>query len=612
MGSSSGGHSWQALQIALIVLAGAAVYSFSLHGQFVLDDQATIEFYGAKGALEALRSGGLRRIVNATFAINYQLHGLQVTGYHLVNLAIHISSALVACFITISSLSALRSSFPGQHQPPSAVVERFVPLTVGLLFVLHPAQTQAVSYIVQRYTSLATLLYLLAVLMFIRARLTIESNRRALCSLAPAAASLVCGVLAIGCKEIAVTLPVMLLFLELFLFRGRLLTRRFFSICGILLVLALGLVLLTRQDSSLHDFLMALDRATAENHYISRGSYFLTELRVMATYLRLLCLPLGQSLLYDYPIYTSLLSLPVMASLLLHLALLSSAVLLYRRSGRAHPECDATPARLQRLVALGIVWFYCTMSVESSIFPISDVIFEHRIYLPSFGFFLAAAAGAAWVFHRHAYGKSAWLLLSLLCLVLGGVTVARNQLWNNPLALWQDTVEKAPNEDLALVNLAGEYMKLNKPDMALPLFVKALELNPDFIPRTKIYLGMTLQQLGVDPSRFTTGEELIQSGGVLDKGEVRREDEKKLESVLQNNLALSNEIMGNPAKASKGYRAAIQANPSYVPAWYNLGMLSLKTGDRQQAETALQQLKKINSTAADKLMAAMHRHTATR
>jgi tetratricopeptide (TPR) repeat protein len=587
---------WRALQLVLIVLAGALAYSHSLHGQFVLDDHVIISGYGPKRIPELLYSGGFRRVVNATFAINYQLHGFQVTGYHLVNISIHILSALSAYFISVSAVAALRISFPSQQRNQAVSIERFVPLTVGLFFVLHPVQTQAVTYIVQRYTSLATLFYLFSVLMFIRARLTIENKRGWRCTLVPALATLSSGLLALGCKEIAVTLPVMLLFLELFLFRGRLLTRRLLSICGILAVLTLAVIFLAGSDHTLQGFIGTLNRATAENHYFSRSSYFLTELRVMATYLRLLCLPIGQSLFHDQATYTSILALPVMASLLLHLALISIASLLYWHSGRRITEHDTTPAHLQRLASLGIVWFYCTMAVESSIFPITDTIFEHRMYLPSFGFFLAIAAGGAWLFYRYnTSGRSAWSLLFLFCIVLGVLTVSRNQIWGDTLLLWQDTARKAPHKDLALANLAGEYMKRDQPEKALPLFVRALELNPDFHPRTKIYLGRTLQRLGIDTVRFTTGEELLQNGDE----QLKPGNERRLVCVLQNNLALSYEIMGKPEKALKAYRAALQADRNYEPAWYNLGLFALGHGDKNQADAALLWLKAHNPSLAE-------------
>jgi tetratricopeptide (TPR) repeat protein len=197
------------------------------------------------------------------------------------------------------------------------------------------------------------------------------------------------------------------------------------------------------------------------------------------------------------------------------------------------------------------------------------------------------------------------VLLAVACLVLGGLTIARNRVWSDTLALWQDTVAKAPNKDLALANLAGEYMALDMPDKALPLFVRALELNPDFQVRTKVFLGMTLQRLNVEGSRFTSGEELIRPGGPLGKGAVDSKDLVRLERVLRNNLGLAYELLGEAGKAGGAYRAALRADPAYDLAWYNLGMLSIRTGNKGQALTALQQLRRLNPSLAESLATGM-------
>jgi tetratricopeptide (TPR) repeat protein len=596
------------VHIALVLLAGAAVYANTLHVGYILDDYSAISFLGPRDIPEVLLHGGSRRVADATFALNHHLHGLQVAGYHLVNLAIHLSAAITLYFVAASALAALKASFyPAERAAQeTASAEHYLPLAAALLFAVHPVQTQAVTYIIQRYTSLATFFYLFSALFFIRARLASEKSGTGRYPLLLGGVSLAAGILALGSKQIAVTLPVMLVVLELFLFRGRLLGRRFFIACGALLLLALTMTLATWHDRSLHDFLVSLHQATAEDRFIPRTTYALTQARVVATYLRLLCLPYGQSLFYDYPVYTTLFSVPVIASLTLHISLIVTAVVLFRVSGRHLLSDDRLQGALQRLTALGIVWFYIAMTVESSIFPITDVIFEHRIYLPSAGFFLAAAAGTALAAHGRRTGpRAALALLAVVCLVLGGLTVARNRVWSDSLALWQDTASKAPNKDLALANLAGEYMALDMPDKALPLFVRALELNPDFHVRTKLFLGMTLQRLNVDGGRFTTGEELVRPGGPLGKGEVDSKDLTRLEGVLRNNMALAYEMLGEPGQAGESYRAALRADPTYDLAWYNLGLLSVRTGDRGQAVSALLQLKKINPSLAGSLGRAM-------
>jgi tetratricopeptide (TPR) repeat protein len=596
------GFRWQLVHIALIVLAGAAVYSNTFHVQFILDDY-NIRTFENKDFLGVLLHGGSRRVADASFVLNYQLHGLQVAGYHLVNLAIHLSAAITLYYIVVSSLSALDVSVE-----ESVFVWKFLPFSVALLFAVHPIQTQAVTYLIQRYTSLATFFYLLSALLFIRTRLAWSNSSRSLYPLFLATLSLAAGMLAVGSKQIAVTLPLMLLILELFLFHGRMFNRRFFLVFGALSVIALVVILIQWHDRSLQEFLVTLHRATSEDHYTSRYTYFLTQMPVVATYLGLLCLPVGQNLLHSYHTYTTIISVPVIASIALHTSLITAAAVLFRVSGRKLRTDNRLKAVLQRLVAMGIIWFYLAISLESSFFPITDVIFEHRIYLPSAGFFLAAVCGFALLAHGRSKGpKVAWLLVAVISIALGGLTVARNHIWTDSLALWQDTVDKNPTNGLAVANLAGEHMKLDMPEKALPLFVRALELNQVFLTNTKVYLGMTLQQLGVDGSRFTTGEEIFSPVERLGKGEMNRSDKNRLQSIMYNNMGLAYEYLGRAPLAKEPYRAALTINPSYDLAWYNLGLLAIRLGDREQVINAMSQLKKLNPSLAESLEKATPR-----
>jgi hypothetical protein len=587
-------------EIALIILAGAVVYANSLHVQFVLDDYAGISFHGPREFLQILLHGGSRRVVDLTIALNYHMHGLQVVGYHLVNLVVHLSAALTLYFLLVSSLTALRQTFPDQSpdEIETGFIDRFVPLAVALLFVLHPLQTQAVTYIIQRYTSLATLFYLLSALFFIRARLTFERSGTHMYPILLGGLSLLAAFLAFGSKQTATTLPLMLLTLEITLFRGRLLNRRFYIAGGALALLATGVLLTTWHDRPLDDAFAILNNATAEDRYVGRTTYFLTQVRVVATYLRLLCLPLGQSLFYDYPVYKTLFSLPVIAALTLHISLIAAAVLLFRKSGRNLRTGSYRQGELQRLAALGVAWFYIAMIVESSIFPITDIIFEHRVYLPSVGFFLATATGTAYLVRNR---KVAWALLVTVSLALGGLTIARNNLWRDTLTLWQYTVRKAPNRYLAVANLAGVYLERNRPDLAVPAYVRAIELNPGLHISVQMRLGEALQRLHLYDGRFTIGREYfraVQPGGSggQDFGNFGKQG-----GVLFNNLGLAYEHLGKVDLAKKAYRDALWANPDYELAWYNLGMLAKQAGDGGLAVKALMELKRLSPPLAEQL-----------
>lgn len=568
-----------------------------------MDDHPVISLYGPMELLEIILHGGTRRTVDATFALNYHLHGTEVAGYHLVNLTIHITAAIALFFMVRSSLSVLF----GNHEhtlKKSVFIERFLPLAVAMLFVTHPIQTQAVTYIVQRYTSLATLFYLVSTLSFIKFRQSWDKgnewNRR---TILLACGCLISCLLAVTSKQISFTLPVMLVSVELFLFNGRLLNRTFYIVCGALFVAVLLATITIWHERSLADFLTSIDHATSEDNLTSRWTYFLTQTRVVAEYLGLLCLPVGQSIFHEVPEETTLLSLPVICSMVLHLALAATAYIFHGISKRHFTAGNINRGALLRLAVLGITWFYVSMLVESSFFPITDLMFEHRIYLPSAGFFLAMASSAALLVERHPrLTMFAWGFIILISITLGGMTLARNYVWNDSMRFWQETARQAPNKDLVLTNLAGEYMKQNMPGKALPLFVKALEASPYYMTTTKVYLGLTLQYLDIDGSRFTTGEEIVNVRELKGRAKLEKTDEYKLQAIMYNNLGLAHEYLGNPGKSKEHYRAALKYNPNYDLAWFNLGLRAAAEGDKGLGISALTELKRLKSPKEQHLL----------
>ena len=368
--------------------------------------------------------------------------------------------------------------------------------------------------------------------------------------------------------------------------------------------------LLLWRDRSIDDFLQAIQLATSENDLITRKTYFLTQTRVVVTYLRLLFLPFGQSLIWDSPLYASFFSLPVILSTALHCSLLLLALFLFRKSQQNLLTDSWQTGALQRFSSLGIVWFYATMSVESSIIPITDIMFEHRLYLPSVGFFMAITACAALAAqHNNVREKSVWVLLAILCLCTGSLTIARNQQWNSPLKLSQEAHDRFPENNLAMINLCYMYLQRNMPEKALPLIVKVTVYFPRLVPYAKVYVGMTLRGLHIDESRFSTGEEFIRPGGVKEIIDMDDATWMTWESIICNNLALAYEYMGEQANAFKMYEASLELNPSYDKAWYNLGLLNLTTGNRKDAEHALTRLRAINPGLAEILATKLQKQT---
>ena len=578
------------VHIAIILLLGIVSYANSLAVPLQFDDDPTVRIvnnlnnnlYSIQGFIQRARW-----FTDITFSLNRQLHGEQVLGYHLVNLAIHLSSAGVIYLFIQQAIVALKRNFliPADDEP-SAFLQRFIPFSAAALFVCHPVQTQAVTYIAQRYTSLATFLYVSSLLSYILARLSSADESKKLPVWSWGSACFLLALLAMKSKEIAFTLPIMAVAVESAFFRGRLLKNRLFlALCtGLLLVIPLQL-LYAHGTGSPESLLQHIQSATTETQNISRVDYLLTQFRVVATYLRLLVLPINQNLDYDYPVYHSLFNPSVLAALLLHIVLAGIALALFIRSQRRVTSNTPSAGISMRLAGLGIFWFYLALSVESSLIPIRDVIYEHRIYLPSVGFFMATAACVGGIAsYGRRYRTTLWAAIILLCFVLMASTIARNRKWSNEMVLWQDVLEKSPSKARPNYSVGLLYYRKYLPEKALPHLVRALELDS---AKQKHWntLNAAVSLIKKYEGRCSAGEEY------------HTVDPKHRNQWLANsynNLGLAYEHLGNRYLARENYQKAVTANPSLDLAWYNLALLAARQKDTATVATSLKRLGAIN------------------
>jgi len=193
--------------------------------------------------------------------------------------------------------------------------------------------------------------------------------------------------------------------------------------------------------------------------------YFLTQFSVILTYIRLFFLPINQNLDYDYPVSTGFFQLKTFLSFSVLLGILAAGVLMFKK---------------YRLISFGIFWFFLTLSVESSIIPISqDVIYEHRTYLPGFGFFLAMT-GIFFYFYREKYLHIAVIMILMIATVNTVLTYQRNEIWKNEYTLWNDCLEKSPDKARVNYNRGTAYGEFGQHDLAIEDFNKAISLKPDY------------------------------------------------------------------------------------------------------------------------------------
>jgi Tfp pilus assembly protein PilF len=523
--------------LALLVLALAA-YANSFSGDFVFDDvggvrdKALIRNLGALLGDPAtiLREG--RWVGYLTFALNRRFIGVEATGYHFVNFIIHVVNTLLVYALVRETFATprVRTSAIAQWAPAIAFV-------AAALFVSHPLQTQAVTYIVQRFTSLATLFYLLAVVQYARWRMRRDrGGAPAARTLASWVGILAAAVLAMTTKQIAFTLPFALAVYELIFFDAPVLQRAKY-LAPVLATLPIIPLRLVGIGTPFRDVVSAAGEATRVQTALPRTDYLATQLPVIATYLRLLVLPVGQNIDHDVPIQHSFFSPLALGCGLLLVGLVALAVYLLRRtSGTSRPIDPAW-----RIVAFGILWFFLALSVESSVIPIVDVMFEHRVYLPSAGLFVGIATGCALLARRPMWTPRVFVTAgALLSVVLAGATLARNRVWANELTLWSDAVSKSPAK-------ARPYQNL----------------------------GIALVAAGRGPE----AQEAFATANRADPGNA---------DILANMGALLRDV-GRYDEAAEWLRAAIRARPDHADAYYNLGSTFLTTGSYSEAAELLAQ-----------------------
>jgi tetratricopeptide (TPR) repeat protein len=209
----------------------------------------------------------------------------------------------------------------------------------------------------------------------------------------------------------------------------------------------------------------------------------LTQFRVIVTYLRLMFFPVNQNLDYDYPTYSTFFTPPVYLSFLLLAAIFAFALwLLFISRSKADSRDHGKLAGL-RLIAFGILWFFLTLSVESSLIPIRDLIMEHRLYLPFFGISAALATAFFLLVEKLAGPSTRTPLLigsAALVLVLAVTAFQRNHVWGDPVRLWKDVASKSPGKARPVNNLGMALENAGDRAEAMKTFARAIKLDPTY------------------------------------------------------------------------------------------------------------------------------------
>ena len=420
-----------------------------------------------------------RSIVFATLFLNHSLDGFNVFGFHVLNLTVHIITCLLIFLIAKEILSInlfLKTS-------DQSKIKLNIPLISALLFAVHPINTQAITYITGRTTSLAVCFYMASFLFFIKG---IMQNLP--CKILFYALSIVFLILGFGSKIIILTVPVMFIVYYLFFtplkatFFKRFFESKFIRIIIQTIVITSPFILIFMSNhlnlKDIHSFMVdwafplvsSGARVTKKGFefleilrpflgkLIQIGSmdnlgisiYLLTEFKVIVFYyIKMIFFPFNQNIDPDFPVAHGITDAGVALSLGVIVLCLFAGIYFYKKN---------------RLIAFGIFWFFITLLPTSSILPLRDTATEHRLYLPLAGFIMTIPLYLNQFIVR--YKKSSFKQLTyfilpvfLLIIVFSTLTVKRNFVWKDEKSLWSDAAEKSPRLSRPLNNLAEAYDK---------------------------------------------------------------------------------------------------------------------------------------------------------
>lgn len=541
------------LIISIIILLGGIIYFNILQAPFTFDD-AIIQQEREIASLQAGELDGTvthpkmikalltrtRPVAHLSFYLNYYLGGDNPFGYHLTNVIIHLLSTITVFFLIQITLNlpVTRDRYKDARPKLAAIV--------SLLFLCHPVQTQAVDFVVQRMASIMALFYLLSILLYLKGRIIFAKNKK-LFYIGSAFSAL----LAFGSKQNAVTLPFFIGLYELYFFQGvdwEKIKKRL-PLLGAVLTLPVLLGLIYTKFDLFSRFIEGY-----KDRPFNMWQRLLSEFRVVVYYISLLFYPHPSrlNLDYDFPFSHSLVNpLSTLLGLSIILGLLGVAFYLIKR---------------RPVVSFCILWYFGHLVIESSIYPL-DLVYEHRLYLPSIGFFLIIALA----FIKLSSGIPEKLRLKVelgvmgaLVILLGWGTSQRNRVWLSEISLWEDVVRKSPNKARPHNNLGKAYAatgladktRTDLPDKAIVEYKRAIEINPkNFVAHDN--LGQSYGRKGMHKKAIKACRRAVEINPNYLQG--------------YNNLGVAYNKVGMYKEAVKACLEALRIKPNYAKSHFNLG-----------------------------------------
>lgn len=569
--------------LALLAVACLLVYANSFRNNFVWDDQALVLnnsflpewrnvpklFTTNLFAGSEEQSSFYRPMQALTLMVDYHLWGKEPFGFHLTNTLLHLTSAILLYYLLASMTNPQ------------------VALIAGLLFVVHPLQTEAITYIAGRADPLALGFVLAAFLCYRRSMAHPGMGLWRLASVAAFGLGLLS-------KEMASIFPALLILYDLITdppahprdLPGRF-GRRYLPYLVVLLAYVGGRRLIT-------DLHMTPQGGPA----LTFGQRLLLSLSVFGEYLWLLVLPRNLHMERTVPIPDSPATPAVLIGALALLLLMGAAYWAWPRF---------------RTLTFGIGWFILGFFPISNLIPLNAYMAEHWMYLPAIGLFLAAGLG---IEAAHSYLPRRWAigLLAVVVIFDAGTAIRRNQDWKDEETFYTLTVKDAPDSWRVHANLGFMYVGRKEFDKAIEPLQRSVNLYP-FAATNYVGLGRAYEGLGRDQDAIAEFEkallisprapgahrhlaQLYMKMGVKERAALHYETiprEDRLQAILSHLAAGDRHMEARQyPEAVKAYQQAIENSPADADLRSKLGLAFAAMGDREGARQEYERALKTN------------------
>ena len=495
-----------------------------------------------------------RPLANISFALNYYFQGYHAAGFHLINILIHMVAGILLYFL-------IRTTLNISSPRPSEALRRWTPFFAAFIWLVHPLQTQTVTYVVQRMNALAAMFYILCVLFYVRARLTQHQGKKRVLY----AGCFIGGTLALASKENAAMLPVFIFLYEWFFFQhlSRAWLKKHLLHIGLVfgfMVLVIFIFFGGQPFEKLISGYGVRDFTPAQR--------MLTEFRVIVFYVSLLLFPHPSRLNLDHDFALSLSLLTPVTTLLSIAAIAALAALAVYWAPK------------ERFLSFSIIWFLGNLVIESSFIPL-EIVFEHRTYLPlMFGI-------PACIILAGRRLKPDWLKIPALIAALSVCVVwtyDRNTVWRDEVALWQDCARKSPGKARPHYNLGLALEAAGRPEEAIRSYLQAVRIDPDYAEAYN-NLGVAYADKKMLPEAVRYYDSALRINPAFDRA--------------HHNLGLALARQGKLNAAVSHFYEAVRINPYYANARLNLGIALAKTGRLDEAESHLAKAVQINPGFAE-------------